>query len=135
MSSQSELNNFPYPFILYYCGFIHEDPTVYQLDVSDVCYASYNEFSGNLQIDTWYILGYAQPSMATLMTYTLLDVLTWYFNFYQLPISISSSQFYKISSANLALCRVDTSMIGYCVFDTTLQKNRKLNSSMEWVDA
>lgn len=134
MSSQSDLNAYPVEFILYYCGAIQADQTLYQLDLSDVCDASYNLFTGNLQIDTWYIGAYVQPSMATLMTYDLDDVLTWFDNFYVKPGLISNMQFFPISSTDLAQLRVDFSMIGFCIFNTTTQVSQYLDSNLDWVD-
>jgi hypothetical protein len=133
MSLQSDLNSYPYQYILYYCNSPagQNDPTVYQVDCSDVVVLSY-DMSSNIQIDSWLIGSYSQPSIGTLLSYTLLDVLSFYHSFYEEPQEIANDQHYKISSAALAACRVDSSMIGYVVLNTTIQKQQYLNSSLIW---
>ena len=131
MSSQSELNSNPTPFILYYCGVTHSDATVFQTDLSDVAVVSYDT-SQNLQIDVWYVSGYAQPSMATLMTYSLMTVISWYNSFYQQPADVAALQPYKISSTSLAAMRVSSSMTGYTIYNTTTKRQQYLSSLLVW---
>ena len=130
---QSDYNSYPYQCILYYCNFINSDSTVYLIDLSDVCSLSYDIY-GNIQIDDWYITGYFAPSTATILTYVLSDVLTFYDNYYVQPQTIIDLQSYKVSSTNLALIRVDSSMIGYQIYNSTIQKRQYLNSSLVWTD-
>jgi hypothetical protein len=134
MSVQSDLNSYPYQYILYYCNSPagQNDPTVYQVDCSDVAVLSY-DMSGDIQIDSWLLGSYSAPSNATLLSYSLLDVLSFYHSFYEIPVEIADDQHHKISSTDLAACRVDSSMIGYVVLNTTLGKQQYLNSSLNWV--
>lgn len=132
MSSQSELNEHPTQYILYFCGFVQSDPTIYATDLSNVCQTDLDGF-GNLYIVNWYIGAYLAPSMPTLMSYTLADVLEWYENNYIRPSAIASWQSNPISSTQLALVRTDSSMIGFMVYNTTEQKYQYFNGSA-WVD-
>ena len=100
MSSQSDLNTYPWQFVLYYCDTINADATVYQTDLSDVCTLGFDG-SGNITISGWLIGGYAIPSPATLMTYTLFDVLEAYEDFYTIPFAIQAAQPYTITTAEL----------------------------------
>jgi hypothetical protein len=118
MSTQEELNAYNFQYVLYYCGSEQKDNTVYNIYCSDVCTASFDE-SGNFQIDSWLLSGYAAPNMKHLLTFALVDVQTWYNNFYVAPSLIADCQYYKISTDNLDLVRTDDDMIGYRVFDTT----------------
>ena len=133
MSSQSDLNSYPYQYILYYCNSPagQNDSTVYQIDCSDVAVLSY-DMSGDIQIDSWLLGSYSAPSNVTLLSYTLLDVLTFYHGFYEEPVEIANNQHYKITSAELAACRVDSSMIGYVVYNSTIQKQQYYDGSA-WV--
>jgi hypothetical protein len=130
---QSDYNYYPYQCILYYCNFINSDSTVYLNDLSDVCLLSY-DVDSNIQIEEWYIADYFAPSTATILTYVLSDVLTFYDNYYIQPQTITNLQSYKASSTNLSLIRVDSSMIGYQVYNSTIQKRQYLNSSLVWTD-
>lgn len=133
MSSQSDLNSYPYQYILYYCNSPagQNDSTVYQTNCSDVAVLSY-DMSGDIQIDSWLIGGYSQPSNITLLSYTLLDVLNFYHGFYEEPVEIAENQHYKITSTKLAACRVDSTMIGYVVYNTTIQKEQYYDGT-SWV--
>jgi hypothetical protein len=133
MSDQSDVNSYPDQFLLYYCGFYQADPTVYQQDCSNVCAFSYNGITGDLQVDTWYLLGYSQPSMGTLTSFALVDVLVWFDNFYTRPAEITNSQFNKYTTAQLAACRMDSSMVQYCVYNTDTQRNQYWTGSA-WTD-
>lgn len=130
---QSDFNSYPSQCILYYCNVANSDPTVYLTDLSDVCLLSY-DIDSNIQVDDWYIVGYFAPDTATILSYTLSDVLAFYDNFYTQPQTITDLQSYKVSSTNLALIRVDSSMIGYQVYNSTVQKRQYLNSSLVWTD-
>ena len=133
MSSQSDLNSYPYQYILYYCNSPagQNDSTVYQTDCSDVAVLSY-DMSGDIQIDSWLLGSYSAPLNSTLLSYTLLDVLTFYHGFYEEPVEIANNQHYKITSTDLAACRVDSSMIGYVVYNSTIQKQQYYDGSA-WV--
>jgi hypothetical protein len=133
MSSQSDLNSYPYQYVLYYCNSPagQNDSTVYQTNCSDVAVLSY-DMSGDIQIDSWLIGGYSQPSNVTLLSYTLLDVLNFYHGFYEEPVEIAENQHYKITSTELAACRVDSTMIGYVVYNTTIQKEQYYDGT-SWV--
>lgn len=133
MSTQTELNQNSIKYVLYFCNSptVNNDPTVYQIDLSDVCTWGYDG-SDNFQILSWLIGGYSQPSPLTLLGYTLSDVDTFYHSFYEEPIEIADSQHYKISGANLALCRADSTMIGYVVYNTTIQKQQYYDGT-SWV--
>lgn len=128
MSTQSELNLNYSQYILYYCGFDQKDATVYQTDLSNVCTVGFDG-SDNIEIKTWLIGGYSQPSMPTLLGYTLANVQNWYNFFYIVPVDIGNAQLYKISTANLNMVRTDNSMIGYSVFDTTAQATKYWSGS------
>jgi len=118
MSSQSELNTYPQPYVLYYCNFIQSDATVYQTDCSDVCTLFYDEFN-DITISDWLIIAYGAPSIVTLLTYTLTDVLEFYDNFYTTPQTIFASQPYGLTATKLADVRADNNMLGYVVYDDT----------------
>ena len=65
MSMQTDLNTYPWQFVLYYCNTINADVTVYQTDLSNVCTLGF-DCSGNSTISGWLIGGYVVPSPATL---------------------------------------------------------------------
>lgn len=130
---QSDYNLYPAQCILYYCNIGNSDPTVYLTDLSDVCLLSY-DIDSNIQVDDWWVAGYGAPSTPTILSYTLSDVLTFYDNYYVQPETISNLQSYKVSSTNLALIRVDSSMIGYQIYNTTIQKRQYLNNSLVWTN-
>ena len=133
MSTQEELNNNANLYILYYCNSPagQDDPTIYQSDLSDVCSLYFDEES-NIHISDWLIGGYLAPSTETMLGYTLSAVTTFFDNFYTQPALVSSTQYYKISTANLANIRADNSMIGFGVYDTTSQTN-KFWSGSAWI--
>lgn len=119
MSTQSDFNNYYPYFILYYCNSPagQNDQTVYNQDLSNVCTIAV--VSNNVQINTWLIGSYSAPSMPTLLSYTISNVLAFYNNFYTIPQAIKDKEPYMISTSDLALIRVDSSMIGYIVYDLT----------------
>ena len=129
MSSQSDLNTYPWQFVLYYCNTINADATVYQTDLSDVCTLGFDG-SGNIEITGWLIGGYAAPSPATLMTYVLATVLEAYEDFYTIPTAIQGAQPYSITTAKLATIRADASMIGFSVYDKDAQANKVWSGSV-----
>jgi len=133
MSTQSELNTYPQPYVLYYCNYIQSDSTVYQTDCSDVCTLYYDEFDDyNIAISGWLIIAYGAPSTATLLTYALADVLEFYNNFYTLPQAIYDNQPYGLTSAKLAAVRADNSMLGYVVYDDTNDVTKTWSGS-DWL--
>ena len=67
-----------------------------------------------------------------ILTYTLADVQSFVHSYYEEPKEISDGQHYKISSTDLAACRLDSSMIGYVVYNTTLQKQQHYDGTT-WV--
>jgi len=127
---QSDYNSYPYQCILYYCGSSEgqNDPTVYQIDLSDVC-GLYYDGSDNIQISDWLLGGYSSPSTVTILTYTLSDVLDFYNNFYIIPADIAANEPYMISTSDLANIRADNSMIGFVVYDTTAQSTKYWSGS------
>lgn len=129
MSTQADLNLYPWQFILYYCNVANADPTVYATDLSNVCTISYNA-SDNLVISGWLIGGYGAPSTPTLLTYPLATVLAAYSNFYTIPANIALAQPYSITTAALAGIRADASMVGYMVYDTTVKATKTWNGTI-----
>jgi hypothetical protein len=134
MSSQEDVDNNASKYILYYCGFINEDKNVYQTDCSDVCVIGYDEIDIHLLISGWIPSGYGAPSNTTLTSYDMVDVVTWFRDFYLRPQQISDAQHFKMSSTDLASTRTDSSMVGYIILNTTTQKCQYLNSSLVWTD-
>ena len=133
MSTQIEFNSNPNLYIIYYCNYVNSDPALYDyLSLSDICGIIFD--IDNIQIVDWLIAGYLAPAISTLLTYTLVDVQAFVHSFYEEASEISMNQHYKISSSDLAACRVDSSMIGYMVYNTTTQKQQYLNSSLVWTD-
>jgi hypothetical protein len=129
MSSQTELNENATKYILYFCGFVQSDPTVYDnISLSNVCQIDYDG-SGNLYIVTWYIGSYLAPSMPTLLSYTLADVSAWYDNFYVIPSNLATWQSNALSTTQIADVRTDSSMIGYLIFNTTESKYQYFDGS------
>jgi len=113
----------PYEYILYYCN-QHSPTSVYQIDLSDVC-SLYYDGSGNLQISSWFLGGFGQPSpMSTLLTYVLANVLQFCNNFYTIPSLIAANEPYMISTSDLSNARADNSMKGFVIYDTTVQSNK-----------
>lgn len=133
MSTQGEVNLYPYQYVLYYCGSDQKDATVYQTDLSNVCTLGFEGDPPVLTIAGWLIGGYGAPSNETLLGFVKDDVLAWYHSFYEVPIEIADAQHYKISGANLALARTSSDMIGYVVFNTTAQKCQYWSGSA-WTD-
>lgn len=125
MSTNTELNQNPVQYVLYYCNSPagQDDPTVYQTDLSDVCTFGYDG-SDNFEILSWLIGGYSQPSSMTLLGYVLSDVLDFYNDFYTVPAAIAANEPYMISTADLNNIRSDSSMLGFVVYDTTEQKTK-----------
>ena len=126
--AQTNLNQNPEKYILYYANVAQADSTVYSTDLSDVC-SIYFDSSENVQITGWLIGGYAAPTISTLLGYDFPTVLAFFNNFYTVPAAIAVTQYYPISTANLASVRADSSMMGYVVFDTTIQEERIFNGT------
>jgi len=120
MTTQDQLNEYFYQFVLYYCN--QNDSVVHNTDLSDVGTVGVDG-SYNLTMSSW-LLGYASPSNATLLTYNLATVLAFYNNFYTIPEGIAANEPYLISTSDLANIRSDSSMIGYVVYDTTAQATK-----------
>lgn len=131
MSLQIDLNSYPSQFMLYYCNYINSDSKVYQTTLSDVCTLSF-DIDNNTVFSDWLIGGYSMPSNATLLTYVLNDVLTFYNNFYIIPYIIAANQYYQISTVDLASVRADASMIGYRIFDITTRTVKSWSGSV-WI--
>lgn len=131
MSTQADLNTYPWQFVLYYCNIVNADPTVYHTDLSNVCTLSFDA-NDNIAISNWLIGAYPAPSTATLLTYVLATVLTAYNNFYVIPDAIGQYQPYSISTADLANIRADASMLGWTIFNTTTHKICSWNG-VAWV--
>jgi hypothetical protein len=133
MSTQTDVNANPNQFILYYCGIDQKDETVHQQDSSDVCAFSYNEKSGNLQIEKWYLKEYLEPTDEILTSFALDEVLAWFDAFYLLPQQINNAQHLKVSADQLKTCRTDDSMKNFLVYNTTTQTNQYFDGSV-WTD-
>ena len=126
MSTSVEVNANPYIYMLYYCN-QNNSTAVYQIDLSDVC-TMYYDGNGDIQISTWLVSAYSQPSpMTVLQSYTLANVQLFYNDFYTIPSIISVNQYYQISTTNLASIRADSSMLGYRIFDTTARTVKAWN--------
>lgn len=126
MSTGAEVNANPYIYMLYYCN-QNNMTAVYQIDLSDVC-TMYYDGNGDIQISTWLVSTYGQPSpMTVLQSYTLANVQEFYNNFYTIPSIISINQYYQVSTANLASIRADVSMLGYRIFDITTRTVKAWN--------
>lgn len=130
---QSDYNSNPYQCILYYCNSPagQNDLTVYNTDLSNVC-SLYFDGSNNIQISGWLILAYGAPSTATILTYNISTVLTFYNNFYIIPAAIAENEPYMISTTDLSNIRTNSSMIGFVVYDTTVQATKYLSSILSW---
>jgi hypothetical protein len=130
---QSDYNSNPYQCILYYCNSPagQNDPTVYNTDLSNVC-SLYYDGSNNIQISGWLLTGYGAPSTTTILTYNISTVLTFYNNFYTIPAAIAENEPYMISTTDLSNIRADSSMIGFVVYDTTVQATKYLSSALSW---
>lgn len=115
---QSDYNSNPYQCILYYCNNINGDTTIYDIFLSNVCSLGYDG-SGNIQISGWLIVAYGAPSTATILTYSISTVLTWYNNFYTIPLAIQAGQTYSITYSQLSAIRSDNTLLGCIVLDTT----------------
>ena len=132
MSTQAELNANPNLYIIYWCNNVNSDTTLYDyLSLSDVCGLIF-DVDNNIQIVDWLITGYLAPSISTLLTYTLADVQSYVHSYYEAPTEIKDARHYQISSTDLAACRVDSSMIGYVVYNTTVQKQQYYDGT-NWV--
>lgn len=128
MSSQTDLNMYPWQFVLHYCNTINADPVVYQTDLSDVCTLGFDD-SGHITISGWLIAAYAIPTPATLMSYVLAIVLDSYEDFYTTPAAIQAAQPYSMTTLELASIRADATMIGFSVYDVTVQANKTWTGS------
>jgi len=120
MAPQDDFNQNYQAYVLYYCNFINNDPTIYN-DLTTICNITYNSETQQIELSNWLILAYPQPSNATLIAYNLVTVNTWYNNFYNIPALIIQTQPYKVSSAVLSQIRTSNAMIGMTVYDTTAQ--------------
>ncbi len=132
MSTQAQFNLEPFKYILYYCNVVNSDPTVYNVDLSSVCLLIYDP-SDNIQILTWLIGAYSQPTIPTLLSYPYATVTTFYNNFYNNPTVVTRTQPFKITTSDLSAMRVNSTMIGYYVYDLTSQSIKYYNGSA-WVD-
>lgn len=130
MSTQTELTNNFSQYVLYYCNYVNSDPTLFNLNLSQICTLAYDTYP-IITITNW-LPAYAQPSNATLLTFVASTVSTWYDNYYTKPTQIMNSQF-RISSANLANVRTDSTMTGVTVYDTTSNVQKMFNGT-SWIN-
>ena len=120
-------------YILYYCNFVNGDTKVYNdMQLTDVCTVMYNPITNNFEMSNWLIAAYPQPTIDSLLVYSLSTVSVWYDKFYTKPRQISTSQFTQVSTALLSEIRLQPSMIGMCIFDTTVQMIKYYNGTA-WV--
>lgn len=131
MSTQSDLNNNPYSYFLYYC--YQNDPvTVYPMDLSTVC-TLYYDINSDIQINTWLVGGFGPPTMpTTLLAYPLATVLAFINNFYTIPQNIQIAQPYTIATADLNNVLPHPSMLGFLVFDSTTHGLKSWNGT-SWI--
>jgi hypothetical protein len=129
MSTQDQVNSYANQYILYYAGFVQSDPTIFQVNLSDICYTSI--IGGVLQIGGWQPV-YATPTNAQLLSYAFATVNSWYVDNYGDPNSIKASQPFILPTADISAMRSDPSMIGYIVIDSTAQIPKVYNGS-SWV--
>lgn len=130
MSDQSQVNSYFNQYILYYCNSVNSDSTVYNQDLSNVCTVSFNEDS-TLNISDWLIGSYIAPTNSQLLEYTSENVLTFFNDFYTIPLMIQDKMPYMISSEELKNIRADDSMLGYVVYDTNA-KSMKYWNGLSW---
>ena len=132
MSVQDDLNNNPEKYILYYCNVAQSDPTVYNKDAVDV--ADYI-VDPDLEITTWKLEGkYSAPTTEQMLSYTLLDVMSFYNGFYQLPFDVGQYQAKMLTSTQIASMRTDSSMVDMEIFNTTAQKRQYLLGNLTWAN-
>lgn len=133
MSTQDQVNASVYQYILYYMNVGHADPVLYPIDLSGICSVMFTEDSPpQVSVTNWTVGGYLAPTNADLLAQAAGTVLTWYNNWYIVPKAISDFQSYQITTADLATCRADASMIGYQVYDSTA-KVQKIWNGTSWV--
>lgn len=117
---RNTLNNNWTQTILYYC--FQTDGSFHMIDCSDVGTWGYDE-DYNLIINTW-LLGISQPSIETLMSYQIADVLHFYNYSYFIPSTINVNPFVSLSNAQLS--EVPTARLeeGKIFYNTTLKRNQ-----------
>ena len=113
---------------MYYCNSVNTDTTVYNQDLSNVCTVSFNE-DATLNISDWLIGGYSACTNTQLLTYVQSDVLAFFNNFYTIPSMIQANEPYMISTDDLKNVRADSSMIGFVIYDTTVQATKYWDGS------
>lgn len=130
---QSDYNSNPYQCILYYCNSPvgQNDSTVYDTLLSNVCSLSY-DINGDIVISGWLIVGYPAPSTATILSYNISDVLTFYNNFYTIPQMILAAQPYTMTTTDLNNVVAHPSMLGFLVFDSTAHMLKSWNGTT-WI--
>lgn len=128
MSTQAQVNASPAAYILYYNRIGQSDATIYNINLSDVCFISFDS-SGALSIGGWQIIAYGPPDNATLLSYVNATVLAWFRNNYQNPVNVADNQPYEISSADLSAMAVGAAQTGFLVLDTTAQELKTYDGS------
>ena len=117
---RNTLNNNWTQTILYYC--FQTDSSFHSSDCTDVGTWGYDE-DYNLIVSTW-LLGITQPTIETLMSYSLSNVTTFYENNYVLPSQINTNPFVSISASVLSsipTSRVEEGKLFYNTTDKRIQ--------------
>jgi len=131
MSTQDQLNSYYQEYILYYCNSVNSDTNFYDyVGLSDVCSVIYDSSTPpQIVISGWLIVGYSQPSNALLLTYSFSTVDTFFQNYYVIPAAIQANEPYMISTSNLNNVLNHSFMVGYVVYDTTVQATKYYDGS------
>ena len=107
--------------ILFYCGL--QGSSHFNQDLSDVCEYSYNG-EGQTYITNWLLSSpYTEPSIETLLSYSLTDCNTYYANAYVLPDSIKNNQpWININSTQISNIIMRSENDGQFIFNTTTKR-------------
>jgi hypothetical protein len=126
---QEDLNSNWISTILYYCYQVIPG-RCYDINGTDVGTWSY-DIDSNLIISTWLPNDISQPSNATLLTYDLNNVLSFYLSHYLFPYNISESQSrQRLTSSEISTINNDCGLLQneYTIYNTTTNKIMYWNS-------
>lgn len=125
---RSELNFNLIQAILYYCYNQNAGAYFFNTWGADVC-SLYYDNNGDLDISDWFInvapYNIAQPSINTLLTYTVNDVQTFHNNYYVNVDSLNQKNmdaYYLATTSELNALPPARIHSGYRAFDTTLNR-------------
>jgi hypothetical protein len=132
MSTKQDLLDHPSEFVLYYCGVTNNDGKMYNDPWVEVCNAHF-DVNQNFVVDAWFIVAYTQPDAATLLSYDLNTVLTWYDVFYTKTLDIQSKRnstaFTTSELTTLAAVQNVTNLGEAIVYNSTTNKYQYYNGS------